>query len=132
MKKLLLHCGIGVGVFRSIRSGRAWRGWVLSCMLLLSGTIAVGQTLDRTVTLNLRNVSLNDVLAEMKRQTGETFVFNTADLPASRNVTAVYQEAAINTVLDDLLPPRGLNYKTIEDYVVIFKVDPPGCVAPSQ
>lgn len=59
--------------------------------------------LQKKITLNAKEVSLGFVLKEIEKQTGYTFVYNSAVLKANKQVTAVYRNQPVGAILEDLL-----------------------------
>ncbi len=74
------------------------------------------------VTLKMNNVSLSEVIKEIEDKTDFYFYFNfDLDQYLVEDVDLTNQE--INQVLTDLLPDLGLDYKIVDQYIVIKEAD---------
>lgn len=85
----------------------------LACGLLLVATVDA-----QTVSKVFRNVSLKTVLGEIEAQTGYSFIFEDERIHADRLVSASFENATIQTVLDKVLD-KSVCY-TIKDKLVII------------
>lgn len=92
------------------------------CMLLVFQLSAnqLAYTQHR-VNLKMQDVSLEKVFTELKRQTGNVIMFNSADVDRHRRVSVVSENEPLTDVLDRVLAGMQLGYKVVEDYVVVFK-----------
>ena len=72
--------------------------------LLLAGMVHA-----QTVTKTFRDVPLKTVLEEVERQTGYSFLFENEEVDVNRPVTATFNDATIQTVLDRVLD-KSLRY----------------------
>ncbi len=57
----------------------------------------------QTVTKTFKNESLENVLKELDRQTGYSFLFNASDLESAPTVTATFKETPLTTVLSTVI-----------------------------
>ena len=76
---------------------------LIPCLLL---TVALNA---QTVTKAFRSVPLKTVLEEVERQTGYSILFENEDVDVSRQVTATFKDATLQTVLDTVLD-KSLRY----------------------
>ena len=76
---------------------------LIPCLLL---TVALNA---QTVTKAFRSVPLKTVLEEVERQTGYSILFENEDVDVSRPVTATFNDATLQTVLDTVLD-KSLRY----------------------
>lgn len=83
----------------------------LACGLLLAATVDA-----QTVSKVFRNVPLKTVLGEIEAQTGYSFIFEDEKIHADRLVSASFENATIQTVLDKVLD-KSVRY-TIKDKLV--------------
>ena len=72
-----------------------------------------------TVTVNLKNVSLNEVISELKRQTDYDFFYNTELAKSKKNVNVMAKDKQVTEVLDEILPPLNMEYAIQGDMVTI-------------
>jgi TonB-linked SusC/RagA family outer membrane protein len=83
----------------------------------------------QTVTLSQRNVSLEKVFREIRRQTGYTFLYTDEQLFHGRTVTVQVKDATIREVLDLCFRNQPFTY-IIEDKSFIVKRKPVSDAAP--
>lgn len=88
----------------------------LVCGLLLAATVDA-----QTVSKVFRNVPLKTVLREIEAQTGYSFIFEDEKIHADRLVSASFENATIQTVLDKVLD-KSVRY-TIKDKLVTISQD---------
>jgi TonB-dependent starch-binding outer membrane protein SusC len=74
----------------------------------------------QTVTLSLRNSSLERVFKEVKKQTGYGFIYTREQLANTGNVNVDVQNAPLEEVLDHCFSGQPVTY-TIEDGYIIVK-----------
>jgi type II secretory pathway component GspD/PulD (secretin) len=93
---------------------------------ILSVTLAqpcLGQThlhvLGRPVSLSVSNVSIEEVLQDISRQTGVDFSYSTHVLPAHEKVSLTFTSQTLAQVLNTLLEERNLTYSVTGKRVVI-------------
>ena len=111
-----------------------WRGMLiipklvvglLGLALWLAPAEAYAQ--ERTkVTLDLQNVTLNDMFEEMKKQTDYDFFYNAQLLRARGFVSVKADNEEVTSVLDRVLPGVNLEYQMNNNLVTIRakKADP--------
>lgn len=77
---------------------------------------------QKRVSLDLQDVSLEEFFSELRRQTGNVYVFNVNEIQALQSVSVKSNNELETDVLDRVLRGLNLGYKVVEDYVVIFKL----------
>lgn len=77
---------------------------------------------QKRVSLDLQDVSLEEFFSELRRQTGNVYVFNVNEIQALQHVSVKSDNELETDVLDRVLRDLKLGYKVVEDYVVIFKL----------
>ena len=92
---------------------------LLLCVVSL-GAYAQGQT----VTVNLKNVSLKQMFSAIERQTTYRFSYRNAIVGDRHDVTVSYTNAAVSTVLNSVLPARGLQYTIVSDKSIVVSDNP--------
>ncbi len=72
----------------------------LTAFFLLVATFSVSaRSFSQSVTLHVRDVSLEKVFFEIEKQTGYNFVYNNRVLASAKPVTIAVNEAAVDEVL---------------------------------
>lgn len=108
----------------------------LIILFLFSGLVRAASIdlASQTVTAKFANVSLNDVIWELQKQTDFTFIYSTNDVKniTVKNVSA--NNAMVTEVLDRCLENSGLTYTIHNGVVAIKKAEAPAvaAVAPQQ
>ncbi len=103
------------------------RGWFtcvfvcLSCFLMSERLLAEvnGGNEVRTVTLNMRNVSLKEILAEIEKQAGVTFSYESSLLKEFQKTSFKVEDAALDDCLAQLFASYPLVYKRTGNIVVL-------------
>ena len=93
----------------------------LTAVLLLAACMEIqtrGYT--QTVTLSLRNTSLERVFKEVNKQTGYSFIYTRELLADAGKVSIDLKDASLQQVLDDIFKEQPLTY-SIQDKFIIIK-----------
>ena len=93
--------------------------------LLLLGTLHVTAVVDAQirVDLDLKNVTLHDVLWELQKQSGFVFVYSTSDVESVRLESVSERQKSVHEILDNCLRNTGLGYDVHNEVIVIRKVE---------
>lgn len=92
---------------------------ILLIMLVTCGSIpALAQTPQ--VTLNLQNVTVQQVLRSIEKQTKYHFSFKDADLNSKSKVSISAKNEPVTQVLDKVLTPRQLAYEVVSDRSIVI------------
>lgn len=118
------------------RQNKSRKLLAMACFVLIfltSGFVqATNGLLAQTVTANFRNVTLNEIIWEIQKQTNFTFIYSTSDVQEIRiNNLNVNKELATQ-VLDKCLKNSGLTYTIHNGVVAIKKATPAPIIAPEQ
>lgn len=102
---------------------KALFGLKFAVYLLLLGTFHVTAAVNAQtqVNLDLKNVTLHDVLWELQKQSGLVFVYSTSDVKSVRLETVNEHQKSVQEVLENCLRNTGLEYTVHNDVVVIRK-----------
>ena len=97
------------------------------CSLLLVFQVGAVQlsNAQKRVSLDLQNVTLEDFFTELRRQTGNVYVFNMDDIRSFQDISVKSDNELETDVLDRVLGGLNLGYKIVEDYIVVFKKQAP-------
>ena len=71
------------------------------------------------ISLNMHNASLNDVLNEVEKQCNYTFLVNQQIVDINQKVDAVFENATIIDVLDDLYKKENIQYVISNHQIVL-------------
>ncbi len=90
-----------------------------SIFFLALSICASAKGFPRNVSISKKNVSLDEVFRDIKKQTGYTFVYNEALLDKAKKVSLLINDASIQRVLDECFKDQKLTYTIVNKMVVI-------------
>ncbi len=91
---------------------------LLVCVLQVT---AIGASAQKKVSLNLKDVSVEQVFREIKRQTAFDFVYNEEQCKNLGKMSVDVKDAPINDVLDELLLSKGFSWDLLERGIILIK-----------
>ena len=91
----------------------------ISFLLFVLCCTAQAKELKQNVSISKRNVSLEEIFSEIKKQTGYTFVYTEALLQKTKKVSLTINGASIKQVLDECLKNQRLTYTIVNKIIVI-------------
>ena len=98
----------------------------LAIPMLMVTSLNVGAlTIGQTITLNKKNLKVEQLLQEVKKQTGYNVFFNENVVPVSKRIEVAYNQTKLATVLDDLSSKYHLNYKIFDKNIVFSGAEEP-------
>jgi TonB-linked SusC/RagA family outer membrane protein len=123
------HIHWGAGFTKTLRIMR------ITVLLLFVACMQVSATgFTQSITLSLKNVSLEKVFNEIKNQTGYSFLIDQKDIRKTNAVDIDIKDASLPEVLDACLKNQHLNYKIIGKLIVITPLrggpEPPPVMEP--
>ncbi len=94
-------------------------------LLFFCLNLAVAQTavLQKRVSLEMKDVTLEKALATLKKKYGIRFSYANSLIPVGQNVTISASNQALSSVLSDLLKETDVVYKTVGEQIVL-RIDP--------
>ena len=107
--------------YRQERLGKRFIMVLLFLCITTSGLIRASVFAQATVTVNMRNVTLSDVLWEIQKQTDFTFIYSTNDTKNVRVENLSVKNKPISNVLDKCLQNSGLAYSVHNGVITIHK-----------
>src|ERR1700754_693209 len=93
------------------------------CSLALANSTYSQKALNRTVTLQLRNVSLEDALEALTIKTGVKIAYANKLIKPSAIVNEELKNEKLKDALSKLLSPFKLSYVVVENIVVLMKTN---------
>ena len=97
---------------------------VLLTFLLFVAVTLISYGQSKMVSLQLNNETYAKVFKEIERQTGYSFLVNESDLDTDETVSIDAEDAALETVLQQMLSGKNLTYTIQNRHVVIKKAEP--------
>ena len=92
---------------------------VVSFLLFVLCLQVQAKELEQSVSISKKEVSLEEVFREIKKQTGYTFVYKEALLKKAKKVSVSFSGATVRQVLDECLKNQRLTYAIVNKMVVI-------------
>ena len=89
------------------------------CMVLMPGWVLAQ---ERTVTLDVRQVSLESALKQIEQQTGLTFFYDQAVVDAAPAVTLRVSNASPEAALDEIARQTGLSFNRDNNTITVGKI----------
>lgn len=92
----------------------------LAIPMLMAASLQVGAvTIGQTITLKKKNLKVEQLLKEVKKQTGYNVFFNESIVPVNNRLEVSYEQTKLSTVLDDLSSRYRLNYTIVDRNIVL-------------
>lgn len=82
--------------------------------------------LRQKVSIKVNQVELHLVIEELQKQAGVLFFYSQNAIGAQRKVTCQYTKTPLKTLLDEMFPPLGIDYKLIDNKIVLFSISEKG------
>ena len=92
---------------------------ILVCVLQVT---AIGATAQEKVSLNLKDVSAEQVFREIKRQTKFDFVYNEEQCRNLGKMSVNVKDEPVDKVLNMLLLDKGFSWDLLEGGIILIKV----------
>ena len=105
---------------RSIRHAVSRFGWVAIFMMLSSVALHA-----QTVTLNVRQATVNQIFEAIKQQTGFAIWFKQGDVNLNEKVTLNVKQIPVREALELTLKGQAVSISIKDKYITITKNDPP-------
>jgi len=80
------------------------------------------EMLSKSITLNVKNVSLNSILSQLETQANVKFAYSQRMIKPERNVSVQANSRELKQVLTEILSPLDLNYEVISGRILITPV----------
>ena len=99
---------------------RIWIAFLFFSFMMIGFVQAAGKAFAQaTVTVNLKDATLSDVLWEIQRQTDFTFIYSTNDVKEVKVEYLNVKNEKISAVLNRCLKDSGLSYTVKDDAIAI-------------
>ena len=95
---------------------------LLTAVSLFTFRTASAQEADhpkKRMSIAMTNASLDDVLQQIKHQTGYLLLYNSNEIKAVRGITINRQQAPVEEILREVLKGSGFDFSISEDTIVI-------------
>ncbi len=105
--------------------------WIMAALLASSGYAkesTAQSILSKDMTLRLDNVTLKEALGQIQKKTDVKFVYSSrVSLQSKIKIDVEHQK--LSNVLDQLLTPRGISYKVINEQIVLASSQQQICIS---
>lgn len=88
-----------------------------------AGTIKAQSVLEKSVTLSVKNIPLQDALKQLQKNSDIKFIYSKNSVNLGQRVTIDYQNRDLKTVLDEMLKSNGIDYEVLKGRIVLGKAE---------
>lgn len=96
--------------------------WVLCMQLSLGKDLRAQEILSQRISISVNNLEMDKVLEKIESQTRVRFIYSAEVIHADRKVTLESQNQRLDTVLETLLGPLGIEYKVSKKTILLRKI----------
>ncbi|MDJ1482974.1 SusC/RagA family TonB-linked outer membrane protein [Cytophagaceae bacterium YF14B1] len=89
----------------------------------------LGQTLDQSVSLSVKNAELRDVLKQIQAQTRVRFVYSPNSINVDQKVSVQAANEKLDVILKEVLSTLDIQFKLVKDRVILSKNPEPAIKA---
>src|SRR5260221_7146456 len=127
-------------LFVSARSAVAQQPYLIKTLrvmkLVITLTLAAclkasAKGYSQTITLSLKNVSLEKAFVEIQKQSAYSFFYTKEQLANTSDVTIIVKDASINEVLEVCFKNQPVSYAVAEKYIILKRKEPEKKLSPS-
>lgn len=120
--KLISHTRLYVPKVNLKKTYRIMRLSVVLCMLSLFCAFArTGYSQVAEISLNMRNVTIPEVLDEIKHQSEYSFWYKNDEININQRISVKADRENIEQVLHGILNKQGLSYTIDDKHIIIYK-----------
>lgn len=105
---------------------------IIFALLLLSSLQVGAKVYSQQLTFSYKNVPLEQVFAEIKKQSGYLFICSSKQLENTRNVTINVKDASLEQVLDLCFKEQPVTYRIVEKTIVVIPRETASVVTAQQ
>jgi TonB-linked SusC/RagA family outer membrane protein len=95
--------------------------WMLCVQLSLAKDLRAQEILSQRISISVIDMDMEKVLEKIEGQTKVRFIYSAEVIHAERKVTLDYQNQRLDTVLETLLGPLGIEYKVSKKTILLRK-----------
>lgn len=93
--------------------------WMLCVQLSLAKDLRAQEILSQRISISVTDMDMESVLEKIEGQTKVRFIYSAEVIHAERKVTLDYQNQRLDTVLETLLGPLGIEYKVSKKTILL-------------
>ncbi|MGG7662661.1 TonB-dependent receptor [Dyadobacter sp. BHUBP1] len=95
--------------------------WMLCMQFSLAKDLRAQEILSQRISISVTEMDMEKVLEKIESQTKVRFIYSAEVIHAERKVTLDYQNQRLDTVLETLLSPLGIEYKVSKKTILLRK-----------
>ncbi len=95
--------------------------WMLCMQFSLAKDLRAQEILSQRISISVTDMDMEKVLEKIEGQTKVRFIYSAEVIHAERKVTLDYQNQRLDTVLETLLGPLGIEYKVSKKTILLRK-----------
>lgn len=95
--------------------------WMFCMQLSLAKDLRAQEILSQRISISVIDMDMEKVLEKIEGQTKVRFIYSAEVIHAERKVTLDYQNQRLDTVLETLLGPLGIEYKVSKKTILLRK-----------
>lgn len=95
--------------------------WMLCAQLSVAKDLRAQEILSQRISISVTEMDMEKVLEKIEGQTKVRFIYSAEVIHAERKVTLDYQNQRLDTVLETLLGPLGIEYKVSKKTILLRK-----------
>ena len=94
-------------------------------ILMVMAALCLNLTvLSQSISLEMRNVTVKEAMAELKTRTGYSFVFSSTDVNTKKKISLSLKNGELGEAIEQILQGQNLTYEIKEKNIVVKKEDP--------
>jgi hypothetical protein len=91
----------------------------ICCILLLKGKVHAQDMNKVNISVDLKNVSLEEALAKIESLTPFKFNYKTADVAGIKGISYRQHQVSVKKVLNDITAGTSLQFEQVDNYIVV-------------
>lgn len=103
---------------------------ILLTFICLWGVVALSYSQTKSLSLDIKNGTIAEIIKEIEKQSNFTFVYNVNDLDLNKRLTLSVKNKPIEEVLKLVFDDNSLSYVNTDHHITIYKKNSPQ--APQQ
>ncbi|HEY2726810.1 MAG TPA: carboxypeptidase-like regulatory domain-containing protein, partial [Parafilimonas sp.] len=83
-------------------------------------TASAQDVLDKHVTVTVQNTEIKKVIVQLQNLTDAKFIYSSQTINANRKISLSVIDKSLKELLDNFFVPLGIEYKTIDDKILLY------------
>ncbi len=81
------------------------------------------EVLDKSVNLSVENKQINEIIAELQKQTGVKFVFSSRSIDAQRKISINVSNKKLGKLLTEFFGPLNIDFRVLKNQVLLYRAE---------